>query len=242
MNGSRKRKVDNECRVFNTEWTTKYFFTEVQSKAVCLICRETVAVFKEYSICRHFGTKHANYASKQSTQERAATVQRLAANLQTQQHRQTAIQESTTKASFLVAFEIAKASKLFSEGEFVKECIVQTADILCPEIKSKFEKVSHRVELIDENIASQLNKKSDSFELYSRALDESEDVKDTARLLIFIRGIDDSFGITEEFLTRESLKGKTRGEDLYNQVSAVIERMKLPWIKLANVTWMDRQI
>ena len=53
--------------------------------------------------------------------------------------------------------------------------MVQTADILCPEIKSKFEKVSlsrrtvtRRVELIDENIASQLNKKSDSFELFER--------------------------------------------------------------------------
>ena len=92
------------------------------------------------------------------------------------------------------------------------------------------------MELIDENIASQLNKKSDSFELYSLALDESTDVKDTAQLLIFIRGIDDSFAITEEFLTMESLKGTTRGEDLYNQVSAVIERMKLPWSKLDNVT------
>ena len=34
----------------------------------------------------------------------------------------------------------------------------------------------------------------------------------------------------------ESLKGKTRGEDLYNQMSAAIERMKLPWSKLTNVT------
>lgn len=34
----------------------------------------------------------------------------------------------------------------------------------------------------------------------------------------------------------ESLKGKRRGEDLYNQVSAVIERMKIPWSRLANVT------
>ena len=92
------------------------------------------------------------------------------------------------------------------------------------------------MELIDENIASQLNKKSDSFELYSLALDESMDVKDTAQLLIFIRGIDDSFAITEGFLTMESLKGTTRGEDLYKQVSAVIERMKLPWSKLVNVT------
>ena len=72
----------------------------------------------------------------------------------------------------MVSYEIAKASKPLSEGEFVKECMVQTAGILCPENKSKFENVSlsrrtvtRRVELIDENIVSQLNKKSDSFEL-----------------------------------------------------------------------------
>lgn len=34
----------------------------------------------------------------------------------------------------------------------------------------------------------------------------------------------------------ESLKGKMRGEDLYDRVSAVIEKMKLPWSKLANIT------
>lgn len=31
----------------------------------------------------------------------------------------------------------------------------------------------------------------------------------------------------------ESLKGTTRGEDLYGSVSEVIERYKLPWSKLA---------
>ena len=34
----------------------------------------------------------------------------------------------------------------------------------------------------------------------------------------------------------ESLKGTTRGEDLYDKVSAAIEKHKLPWSKLANVT------
>ncbi|XP_071200642.1 general transcription factor II-I repeat domain-containing protein 2A-like [Rhinoderma darwinii] len=121
--------------------------------------------------------------------------------------------------------------------------MVETAGLLCPESKAKFEKISlarrtvtRRVELIDEDIVSELNKKAESFKLYSLALDESNDIKDTAQLLIFIRGINDSFEITEELLSMESLKGKTRGEDLYEQVSAVIERMKLPWSKLANVT------
>lgn len=60
--------------------------------------------------------------------------------------------------------------------------------------------------------------------------------KDTAQLSIFIIGINENFEITEEFLAMESLKGKTRGEDLYDSVSGVIERLKLPWSTLANVT------
>ena len=246
MSEPKKRKVDSECRVFNKEWITKYFFTEGRSTALCLICQETVAVFKEYNISRHFATKHANYASKQSTKEREVTAQRLMAYLQSQQiffRRQTASQDSITKASFVLGFKLAKASKPFSEGEFFKECMVETAGLLCPENKDKFEKISlsrrtvtRRVELIDEDIASKLQKKAECFKLYSLALDESNDIKDTAQLRIFIRGINDRFEITEEFLTMESLKGKMRGQDLYDRVSAVIERMNLPWSKLANVT------
>ena len=42
------------------------------------------------------------------------------------------------------------------------------------------------MELIDEDIVSKLNKKAGTFQLYSLALDESNDIKDTAQLLIFI--------------------------------------------------------
>jgi len=93
----------------------------IQSTAVCLICQENVAVSKECNISRHFAAKHPNYASQQPPQERAATAQRLTGNLHTEQHlfhRQTAIQESTTKAVILLAFKLANASKPFSEDEF----------------------------------------------------------------------------------------------------------------------------
>lgn len=142
MSGPKRRKVDSECRVFNKEWTTKYFFTEVRSTAVCLICQEAVAVFKEYNISRHFATKHANYASKQSTQERAATAQRLAANLQSQQnffHRQTAIQESSTKASYLLAFKLAKANFQLQVGYLIQPMSVclATIHVYCLRVKAR---------------------------------------------------------------------------------------------------------
>lgn len=37
-------------------------------------------------------------------------------------------------------------------------------------------------------------------------------------------------------MTVESLNGQTRGEDLFDRVSTVIENMKLAWSKLINVT------
>ena len=94
--------MDSEGRVFNKEWATKYLFTDVRSMVVCLICQETVAVFKKYNTSRHFATKRANYAIKQSMKEREASSQRWMTYLQTQLNllrRQTAIQESITKAT-----------------------------------------------------------------------------------------------------------------------------------------------
>ena len=67
-------------------------------------------------------------------------------------------------------------------------------------------------------------------------MNKSNDVKDTTQLLIFVRGINDNFEITEELLAMESLKGQTQGEDLFIKVSSVIDKFKLPWSKLVNVT------
>ena len=149
---------------------------------------------------------------------------------------QSAVHESITKASFLLAFKIAQASKSFSDGEFIKQCMVETAGLLCPDTTSKYEQISlsgrtvtRRIEQIDEHLADELKGKADSFVFYSFALDESDDVRATAQLLIFVRGINDNFEIIEELLAMESLKGTTRGEDLFLKVTGVIDRFKLPW-------------
>lgn len=54
----KKRKVNDENRKFNDNWSFKYFFIEYKGKAVCLVCRDTVAVFKESNIKRHYESKH----------------------------------------------------------------------------------------------------------------------------------------------------------------------------------------
>lgn len=145
---------------------------------------------------------------------------------------------SKNQASYLLASKSAKTSKPFSKGEFQDIRYLLSPPCTLLESKDILEKMSlsRRTELIDEDLANKLNKKVQSFTLYSLALDESSDTKDTAQLLIFIRGITDSCKITQEFLAIESLRRKTRREDLLDSVLQVIDRHKLPWSTLANVT------
>ena len=67
-------------------------------------------------------------------------------------------------------------------------------------------------------------------------LDESTDKKDTTQLLVFIRGIDHNFAITEELLSVEPLKDTTTDQDLYECVENCLDRSGLPWNKLASIT------
>ena len=58
-----------------------------------------------------------------------------------------------------------------------------------------------------------------TFDYFSLACDESTDASDTAQLLIFLRGVDDDMKVTEELLDLQSLKGQTRGTDLFTAVT-----------------------
>ena len=70
---------------------------------------------------------------------------------------------------------------------------------------------------------------------YSLSLDESTNIEDTAQLLVFIRGIDENFEITEELLSLEHLKDTTTGQDLFKSVENCLDRSGLPLHKLASI-------
>ena len=58
MSTAKKRKINCEGRVFNSEWCTKYFVIPHNQGVICLVCQNIIAVIKEYNINCHYTTKH----------------------------------------------------------------------------------------------------------------------------------------------------------------------------------------
>ena len=124
-----------------------------------------------------------------------------------------------------MAEEVAKSARPFTEGEFIKNCMLKVCDAVCPDIRQLFSNVSlsrntvaERIDQLSTNLKEQFVGKGKDFIAYSLAVDESTDTSDIAQLSIFIRGVDSSLSITEELLALRPMHGKTSGQDLYEEL------------------------
>ena len=80
---AKHKKIDSEGRLFKEEWIEKYFFVEHNNNPLCLICQETIAVFKEHNIKRHYDSKHKKY-SEITGQFRKDKIVKFKSNLRSQ--------------------------------------------------------------------------------------------------------------------------------------------------------------
>ena len=46
MSAAKNRKIDDEGRVFNSEWCSKHPVVQHNQGVVCLVCQNTIAVIK----------------------------------------------------------------------------------------------------------------------------------------------------------------------------------------------------
>uniref|UniRef100_A0A8C6VWZ3 SPIN-DOC-like zinc-finger domain-containing protein n=1 Tax=Nothobranchius furzeri TaxID=105023 RepID=A0A8C6VWZ3_NOTFU len=226
-----KRKVDAEKRGFQARWEAEYMFTEVNGKPVCLLCGESLAVMKEYNLRRHHETskKHTDKDKNMDTEQRLQKVEELKRGLKSQQALFTKAKsqsEAAVRASLIVAEEVAKSARPFTEGELIKTCMLKVCNAVCPDKRQLFSNVSlsrntvaERVDQLSTDLKEQLVRKGKDFIAYSLAVDESTDTSDVAQLSIFIRGLDSSLSITEELLALRPRHGTTTGQDLYEEVS-----------------------
>ncbi|KAJ8896399.1 hypothetical protein PR048_001743 [Dryococelus australis] len=154
--------------------------------------------------------------------------------------------EASVRVSYaiaeLIAKLIAKNCKYYSDSEFVKQCLVKTAEIVCFEKVKNFRNISlsrntiaERVDDITHNLNEQLLVKAKSFVAFSIAVDESTDVSGKAQVSVFIRACDKYLNIIEELLRIVSLQNTTTVEDIFEEVYRLLERFNLPLSKLVCV-------
>ena len=115
MSLSKRRKLDTECRVFQEKWTENYLFTEVKTKAVCLVCNQQVSVLKEYNIRCHYETLHKEKYHHLKGQLRKEEVGKLWVGLMKQQSTFTfssEVSDAAVRTSFLISHEIVQKMQL----------------------------------------------------------------------------------------------------------------------------------
>ena len=103
--------------------------------------------------------------------------------------------------------KIARKGRSFSDGEFIKECLTTSAELLCPNEGQQFRDITlsrntitRRIQEMAADVTQQLAAASRGFIAYSLALDESTDVTGTPQIVIFVRGVNEKLSIIEEVL------------------------------------------
>ena len=196
--------------------------------ANCLICNESIAVLKEYNLRRHYETKHQSTYSKLSDKLRTEKFQSMKRNLLGQRSlfvKKFTENESITRTSYKIVQKIIERGKPFIDGNYVLK-----VNDFCPKNSNSFASISllassvvRRTEELGENIVAQLQQKAENFLWYSLAMDESTDLTTTSQILIFIRGVNLDFKITEQLALVYSMHGTTTGENLFLEVEKILQ-------------------
>ncbi len=108
-----------------------YFFVKINNKSICLICSESVSAMKKYNLERHYYTKLKIF-DKLRGQLHLDNIKILMKGLSKQQSSlQQAMKPNSdiVWVSYEVSQLIAKTLEPHSEGEFIKECLLTTAQI-----------------------------------------------------------------------------------------------------------------
>lgn len=93
--------------------------------------------------------------------------------------------------------------------------------------------VTRRISVISAYITDELKKIIYDCKYFSIAIDDSADITNIEKMMIFIKTIDDRFQINEGLLECASLYGTTKGTDIFGKLKSSFEKHSLTFAKLS---------
>ncbi|XP_070171334.1 protein FAM200C-like [Polyergus mexicanus] len=152
--------------------------------------------------------------------------------------------EKAVTASYAISHLIAKHSKPFTEGAFVKECLIEAVKSFGNSLtlaeatsiplnkKTVAARVTHIAYSIEEKLIKDLLATCSYFSL---CLDESTDNRHVSQLSIFARIVQNDFSYVEELLNFVPLHGTTTGIDIFRAVEQTLEKFNIDFSKCSAI-------
>ena len=129
---------------------------------------------------------------------------------------------------------IAKKMKPFSDGEYIKKCLLAAAEEIASkkvhdfgQISLSHQTVSRRIHVISNGICETLATAAKNFVYFSLAFDETTNIVVASQLAVYIRGVNREMKVTEAFRDVVSLKERTTGKDIKEGVSKCVNTHQL---------------
>ncbi|XP_065671870.1 protein FAM200C-like [Hydra vulgaris] len=194
---------------------------------LCLLCDLTIATLKNATAKRHYENIHKDHKyAKLEGEARKNALAKLKSQESKQQQTFSIVQEHgnrATEATYKIALILGKGGKPYSDIETLKACLIEAVSCMDPDKVDKYKQlplfrqtITDRLHKLVTNSSEQLIsicQMEDAY--YSIALDESTDVTDSAQLPLFIWVITADFKSYKELFALATLKGKTRGCDIF---------------------------
>lgn len=158
-----KEKIEQESHMFQEKWERTYFFVEVKNVPTCLICKQSLSGSKEYNLRRHYETNHSKNHDGYTEKMRDKKLNELKRRLKFQHElllNVNKINDTAMKCSYVLSEKIARTSKPFTDGEFIKECLLSAAEIICPEQRQAFA----NIRLTGNIVAQQMDNTTESLQ------------------------------------------------------------------------------
>ena len=133
-----------------------------------------------------------------------------------------------------------KDKRLFTDGDFVKKCMMAVVETVCSEkiilffnVNFSARTITRRIREIFDNVKYNQKDCFENLQFFSIAIDESTD---TAQLAVFVSGRGGDFHVVENFVQLLLMIVTSTGADILKALLQSLEAMNLNLSKLVSTT------